>query len=85
MIAKFGLLALAIYEPGKPEKPAAENITQLDPDAVQQLRIESPGRPPMRLKKRAGQWRMQSPLVMPANAGRIQSLLKVAQAKSVAH
>jgi Domain of unknown function (DUF4340) len=83
-VVLLALLAVAFYEPGKPEKPAAEKITQLDPGAIQQLRIQSPGRAPLLLKKQAGEWRMQSPFAMSANQGRIQLLLRVAQAKSIA-
>lgn len=79
-----GLVALAVYEPGKPEKPSATTITQLDVGAIQTLRIEIPGSPALVLERQAEQWRMQAPFVMPANNGRIHQLLKVAQAKSVA-
>jgi len=83
-LALAGLLAVVIYEPGKTEAPDAKRLTALDPDAVQKISIESPGREPVLLIKQSGQWQMQKPLVMPANAGRIQQLLRVTQAKSIA-
>jgi len=79
-----GLLALVIYEPGKTESPEIKKLTSLDPDTVQEISIESPGRPPLLLTKKSGHWHMQKPLMMPANTGRIQQLLKITQAKSIA-
>lgn len=79
-----GLLALVIYEPGKTESPETKKLTSLDPDTVQEISIESPGRPPLLLTKKSGHWHMQKPLMMPANTGRIQQLLKITQAKSIA-
>jgi len=83
-LALAGLLALVIYEPGKTEAPDAKRLTALDPDTVQKISIESSGREPVLLIKQSGQWQIQKPLTMPANAGRIQQLLKIAQAKSIA-
>ncbi|MCF6254888.1 MAG: DUF4340 domain-containing protein [Gammaproteobacteria bacterium] len=79
-----GLLALVIYEPGKTESPETKKFTALNPDTVQEISIESPGRPPLLLTKKFGHWHMQKPLMMPANTGRIQQLLKITQAKSIA-
>lgn len=83
-LAFVGLLALAIYEPGKPEAPAAKLLTQLDPAAVQQLLIEVAGRPAVHLQKQSGHWQMLSPFAMPANAERVSHLLNIVQAKSQA-
>ena len=80
----FGLLAVAIYEPGKQEKPIAKAVTSIVLAAVKNLRIESPGRAVIILEKQGEQWRMQQPFAMPANNGRIQQVLKLTQAKSVA-
>lgn len=83
-LALAGLLALVIYEPGQTESPDAKRLTTLDPDTVQKISIESPGREPVLLTQQSGQWLMQKPLTMPANTGRIQQLLKIARAKSIA-
>jgi len=80
-----GLLALVIYEPGKKESPDAKKLTALDADTVQKISIESPGHPSLLLTKQSAQWQMQKPLIMPANAGRIQQLLEITQAKSIAN
>ncbi len=80
-----GLLALVIYEPGKTESPDTKKLTVLDPDTVQKISIERLGRPSLLLTKKSGHWQMQKPLIMPANAGRIQQLLKITQAKSIAN
>jgi len=79
-----GLLVLVIYEPGKTESPDAKKLTALDPDTVQKISIESPSRPSLLLTKKSGHWQMQKPLMMAANTGRIQQLLKITQAKSIA-
>jgi hypothetical protein len=84
VIVLAGLLALAIYEPGKKEKPVAKAITELELGAIKQVRIESAGHVAIVLEKQAEQWHMHEPFVMPANEGRIQQLLKVTQAKSLA-
>ncbi len=84
-LALVGLLAVVIYEPGKTELPDAKKLTALDPDAVQKISIESPGREPVLLTKQSGQWQMQQPLTMPANTGRIQQLLKITRANSIAN
>lgn len=83
-VVLLGLLALAIYEPGKPEAPAAERLTALMPDAVQRISIKSTNRAPLVLVKKSAEWQMQSPLTMYANTGRVEALLKVLRAKSVA-
>jgi len=83
-LALAGLLALAIYEPEKTESPNAKKLTTLDPDTVEKISIDVAGHPPLLLIKQSGQWQMQEPLAMPANAGRIQQLLKITQAKSIA-
>lgn len=83
-LALIGLLALAIYEPGKTEAPDAKRLTTLMPEVVQKISIESTNHAPLRLVKKSGEWQMQSPLTMPANVGRVEALLKVLQAKSVA-
>lgn len=84
LIILAGLLALAVYEPGKKEKPVAKAITELELGAINQVRIKSVGHAAIVLEKNAEQWRMRAPFVMPANEGRIQQLLKLAQAKSIA-
>ncbi len=79
-----GLLALVIYEPGKTESPDVKKLTALDPSTVQKISIESPGHPSLLLTKESDHWHMRKPLMMPANTGRIQQLLKITQAKSIA-
>ncbi|HEC18648.1 MAG TPA: DUF4340 domain-containing protein [Gammaproteobacteria bacterium] len=80
----LGLLAIAIYEPGKPNKAEVPRITGLMPQNVHKLRIEDTGRTPVLLRKDNGRWMMTSPLRVPADEGRIESLLRVLQAKSIA-
>jgi len=83
-LALAGLLALAIYEPEPAESLDVKRLTALDPGTVQKISIDSPGREPVLLIKQSGQWQMQKPLTIPANTGRIQQLLKITRAKSIA-
>jgi hypothetical protein len=77
-----GLIALAIYEPGKGDKPAMTSLTQLDPKNIQQIHIQSSGQPSIELKKVGDHWRMLAPFSVSANQERITQLLKITQANS---
>ena len=79
-----GLIALAIYEPGKDNKPAVAALTQLDPETIQRIHIQSTGQPGIELKKVADHWLMLAPFSVSANQERITQLLKITQAKSLA-
>lgn len=79
-----GLIALAIYEPGKDDKPIVAALTQLDPKTIQRIHIQSSGQPGIELKKVADHWLMLAPFSVSANRERIAQLLKITQAKSLA-
>lgn len=85
VVVLAALLALVIYEPGKNETLLTKKLTALDAAAVQDIRIESQGRETILLHKQAAQWQMREPLNMPANVGRIQQLLRITGAKSIAN
>lgn len=79
-----GLIALAIYEPGKPDSPAAKTLTQLDANHIQRIRIQSAGHADIELKKIADRWQMLTPFAVTANQPRIGQLLPILTAKSLA-
>jgi hypothetical protein len=79
-----GLIALAIYEPGKDDKPAVATLTQLVPGNIQKIHIQTAGQPRIELEKVAGRWQMLTPFTVSANQERISQLLKITQANSLA-
>lgn len=79
-----GLIALVIYESNKEALPAASLFTALDPEQIQQLRLQVPGRTDIAFTKIDGQWKMLTPFSVAANQERINALLKITQAKSIA-
>ena len=79
-----GLIALAVFEPGTNEKPTATPLTQLNPEDVQRVRMQSPGHTDIDLQKVDGQWKMLAPYSAPANQERLMQLLKVTSAKILA-
>lgn len=83
-LALAGLIALAIYEPGKDDKPAVATLTQLEPGKIQKIHIQLAGQPSIELEKIAGHWQMLTPFSVSANQERISQLLKITQANSLA-
>lgn len=84
VIGLAGLIALAVYEPGKEPPPAAAPISPLKPETIHQLVIEAAGRERLVFNKQDDRWRMQQPFTVAANANRIEKLLAVVGAKSIA-
>lgn len=84
VIGLAGLIALAVYEPGKEPPPAAAPISSLKPETIHQLVIEAVGRERLVFNKQDDRWRMQQPFAVAANANRIEKLLAVVGAKSIA-
>lgn len=82
--ALAGLIALAFLEPGDNETPIVKTLTQLKPDEVQHIRVQSPQHADIDLKKINGHWQMLAPFNAPANQQRLVQLLDVANAKSLA-
>jgi hypothetical protein len=76
-----GLGLLAAYKPGKEAPPAAEPLTPLSPAQIDRVRIERPGQPAVVLARADGRWQMREPLAAPANEMRLDSLLRLAEAK----
>lgn len=79
----LGLALLAYYQPGLTPQ-AAVKLTALSAQQVTRLRIEQAGQAPLLLEKQAGKWRISEPVQMEANALRVETALRLAEAKSLA-
>ena len=82
--ALAGLIALAFLEPSDNEAPIVKTLTQLKPDEVINIRVQSPRHADIDLKKINGHWKMLAPFIAPANQQRLAQLLNLAKAKSLA-
>ena len=82
--ALAGLIALVFLEPDGNEIPIVKTLTQLKPDEVINIRVQSPGHTDIDLQKINGHWQMLAPFIAPANQHRLVQLLDVASAKSLA-
>lgn len=80
----FVLVLLALYEPGIQVAPEPERLTDLEPAAVQRLRMQRPDQPEMRFEKRAGTWYMLEPYRLPANNLRVGAVPDIVEAPSQA-
>lgn len=79
-----GLIALAVIEPGSNETPAATTLTQLKAEDIHTIRVHSPGHTDVELEKIDGLWKMLAPYTAPANQERLNQLLKITDATSLA-
>lgn len=79
----LGLALLAYYQPGLTPQ-AAVKLTALSAQQVTRLRIEQAGQAPLWLEKQAGKWRISEPVQMEANALRVETALRLAEAESLA-
>lgn len=84
VIGLAGLIALAVYEPGKEPPPTAAPISSLKPETIHHLVIEAAGQERQVFNKQDDRWHMQQPFTVPANTKRIEKLLAVVGAKSIA-
>lgn len=80
----MGLIALAVFEPGKNETPTTNVLTQLNPEHIKHIYLKSPGHVDVDLTKIDGRWEMLSPFQVSANQERLSQLLKIVRAKSLA-
>lgn len=78
------LVAIAVYEPGK-KTDTPVPLTDLAREQITQIEIlrENPA-DTIRLEKTGQQWQMLAPYTLPANDFRIDNLLKLAAAESLA-
>lgn len=86
MLALFlvGLALFAFYEPGKEAPPPPQQLTALSVDEIVKLGIENSSGNAISLVKQQGQWHMTSPYQVAVDSGRLEQLLGVVSAKSLA-
>jgi hypothetical protein len=79
-----GLALFAFYEPGKEAPPAPELLTALNAAEINKLNIANSSGKAIALVKQQGQWHMTSPYQVAADSGRLEQLLGVVSAQSLA-
>lgn len=87
LILLLGVAALAlvtIYQPGIKPPPAPIKLTTVLPEQIKHIQIESAGKPTLTLEKQDGHWRITAPQALPADDGRVNSLLRLVQETSQA-
>jgi len=82
-VALLVLVWVVWKDPGHPPKPAAIKLTALSPTAINKLVITN-HTGTITLTKQDGKWRLSKPLAIAANGMRVDDLLDVVQAKSLA-
>lgn len=75
VVAVLGLIAW--LQPGLDKPAAPPRLTDLDPAAVNQIRIVDRDGPTIVLARKDGRWRIEEPIQLPANGFRIDSLLRL--------
>ncbi|MBW6476192.1 MAG: DUF4340 domain-containing protein [Chromatiales bacterium] len=80
----LGLVGLVLWEQRGQQAPSVPQLLQIEPAAIQQLRIERTGQAALVLQRLdAERWQLQSPLAIDANGFRIQALLRVSELRSL--
>ena len=77
------LATLAYLRPGLDEAASAKTLSQLSPEQVQRVQIERLERDTITMVRSANGWQLTTPVNLPANSFRIDSLLQLRRA--VAH
>ncbi|MFP5344619.1 MAG: DUF4340 domain-containing protein [Gammaproteobacteria bacterium] len=83
LLLVLALALLAYYQPGLAPQPPAK-LTSLGAQHVTRLRIEQDGQPPLVLEKQAGKWSITGPVRVEANTLRVETVLRLAEAESLA-
>ncbi len=78
------LLAVVWLGPDRAQ-PSTELLSDIDPGAVTGVRIEWPRGRAMTARRDAERWQMEAPYQLPADDLRMQALLSLARAPSLAH
>ncbi|MCK4587299.1 MAG: DUF4340 domain-containing protein, partial [Gammaproteobacteria bacterium] len=81
-LALAGLIAVLAYEPDKETPTEKTLLTQLTPENIHKLNIETTRYGQIILSKTANQWQMSKPFNNQANTLRINKLLALAKARS---
>lgn len=77
--------AIAILEPGLDKEDAPESITALEVNDIAGLRVERSDGSAVAFARRDGTWWMVEPIEIPASDYRVQSVLNITRAHSLAH
>lgn len=83
LVAVVALGLVVWLDPGHKAPPPPPKLTGLTPAQVQTIRIERRTGKTIELRKVDGHWRMEAPIKVAANDWRVQSLLRVAQNRSL--
>lgn len=75
VVAVLGLIAW--LQPGLDKPAAPPRLTDLDPAAINRIRIVDRDGPTIVLARKDGRWRIEEPIQLPANGFRIDSLLRL--------
>lgn len=81
LLVVAGLALVAVYKPGKETPPPAPTLTALTPAQIDRLRIARTGEPAVVLEKVDGRWQMREPQAAAGNDYRIDSVLRLTEAK----
>ncbi len=86
LLAVLGLGLLAYFQPGlEPQDDSRPPLTTLNPDSIDQIRIQRSGQNDIELRRQGQHWQVRlDGRWLPANAWRIKQLLELAQAPSLA-
>jgi hypothetical protein len=84
LLGVAALAAVAIYQPGIAPTPPPVKLTALTPQQISRIHIERTGKDPLTLQKQDGHWRIAEPRQLPADDGRVNSLLRLVQETSQA-
>ncbi len=80
LVAAVGLALLLVL--GRPEPEQTQRLTELDPAAIARVRIETPDAEPMEAVRQGEDWRLRTPFQLAANAFRMDTLTRAAEAAS---
>jgi hypothetical protein len=78
----IGLGLLVFYEPGIEAPEEKPKLTNLDPEAIQSVRIVRLGQEDIRVQRSGTQWRLLKPVAARADKFRMSALLRITAAQS---
>ena len=84
LLGVAALAAVAIYQPGIAPALPPVKISTLTPQQISRIHIERTGKDAITLQKQDGHWRITNPRQLPADDGRVNSLLRLVQETSQA-
>lgn len=84
LLLLVAVIGLGIFFYTRPEETAQipQSISPMNTAAVQQIRVERPGKATIKLNKLGGDWKLTAPLEADADDGRVGSMLLLPQSGS---